>query len=67
MVKNINEALNEARKELKENNIDEREARLLLAFSLELPIEKLLIKKTLTLREYAKFLKLINKRKSGIP
>lgn len=67
MVKNINEALNEVRKELRENNIDEREARLLLAFSLDIPMEKLIIKKTLTLREYAKFLKLINKRISGIP
>ena len=44
MVKNINEALNEVRKELRENNIDEREARLLLAFSLDIPMEKLIIK-----------------------
>ena len=67
MVKNINEVLKDARIILKENNIDEREARLLLAFSLDMPIEKLLTKKTCTLREYTKFIKLINKRVSGIP
>lgn len=67
MVKNINEALNDARTLLKENNIDEREARLLLAFSLEIPIQKLLIQKTCTLREYSKYMKIINKRASGIP
>ena len=59
MVKNINEVLKDARIILKENNIDEREARLLLAFSLDMPIEKLLTKKTCTLREYTKFIKLI--------
>lgn len=67
MVKNINEVLRESKEILKANNIDEREARLLLAFSLEVPIEKLLIKNTCTLREYAKFMKIITKRASGIP
>ena len=67
MVKNINDALNDAKIILKENNVDEREARLLLAFSLEVPIEKLLLLKTCTLREYSKFIKIINKRASGIP
>lgn len=67
MVKKINEILNDARLILKENNIDEREARLLLAFSLEIGVEKLLIKKECTLREYSKYMKLINKRISGIP
>ena len=40
---------------------------MLLAFSLEISIEKLLIKNTCTLREYSKFMKIINKRASGIP
>ena len=67
MVKSINEILREARKLLKENNIDEREARLLLAFSLGMPIEKLLTKRDCTLREYQKFVKIINKRIAKIP
>ena len=67
MVKKINEVLKDAKYILIENNIDEREARLLLAFSLELPIEKLLLKTTCTIREYAKYMKIVNKRASGIP
>ena len=67
MVKSINETLNEARNILKEKNIDEREARLLLAFSLEIKVEKLLLKKECSLREYSKYMQIINKRASGIP
>ena len=67
MVKNINDTLNEARIILKENSIDEREARLLLAFSLEIPIEKLLIKNDCTIEEYTKYMQLINERAAGIP
>ena len=67
MVKSLNEVLNEARNILKENDIDEREARLLLAFSLGLPIEKLIIKKECTVREYQKYIKIINMRASKIP
>ncbi len=67
MVKDIREVLIEARKVLKENNVDEREARLLLAFSLEISPEKLIIKKACTVREYEKFMKIIKKRISGIP
>ena len=48
MVKDINEVLREAKSILKANEIDEREARLLLAFSLETTIEKLFMKKAIT-------------------
>lgn len=67
MVKKINEVLQEAREILIKNNIDEREARLLLAFSLGLPLEKLLIKKECTTREYQKYMKIIKKRIDKIP
>lgn len=67
MVKNINEVLNEARLILKENNVNEREARLLLAFSLEVGVEKLLTKKECSLREYSKYMQIISKRVAGIP
>ncbi len=67
MVKNIKEILLEARHALKEKNIDEREARLLLAFSLNVSKEELVLKETCTLREYDKFMKSLHKRISGIP
>lgn len=67
MVKDINEVLKEAKNILKENNINEREARLLLAFSLETTIEKLFIKKEITGIEYNKYMKIIKKRAEGIP
>lgn len=67
MVKNINDVLKEAKIILKENDIDEREARLLLAFSLSLPLEKLIIKKECTKNEYQKYIKIIKKRASKIP
>ena len=67
MVKNIKEVLLEARESLNENNIDEREARLLLAFSLGITKEELMIKESCTLREYDKFMKVLNKRIAGIP
>ncbi len=67
MVKDMKEVLLEGRKLLKENAIDEREARLLLAFSLELTPEKLLLRRDCTFREYQKFRKILEKRISGIP
>ena len=67
MVKNINDVLKEAKQILKENNIDEREARLLLAFSLNMPLEKLIIKKEYTKKEFQKYIKIIKKRASKIP
>ena len=58
----INEALINAKNILKQNGIDEREARLLLAFSLNLSFDKLIIKKDITKAEYEKYLKIVNKR-----
>ena len=57
MVKDINEVLREAKSILKANEIDEREARLLLAFSLETTIDKLFMKKAITEIEYNKYIK----------
>ena len=67
MVKDINEVLREAKSILKANEIDEREARLLLAFSLETTIEKLFMKKAITEIEYNKYIKIIKKRAEGVP
>ena len=67
MVKDINEVLREAKGILKANEIDEREARLLLAFSLETTIEKLFMKKEITEIEYNKYIKTIKKRAEGMP
>ena len=67
MVKDINEVLREAKGILKANEIDEREARLLLAFSLETTIEKLFMKKEITEIEYNKYIKIIKKRAEGMP
>ena len=52
---------------LKEKHIDEREARLLLAFSLGISKEELITKNTCTLREYDKFITVLNKRLIGMP
>ena len=67
MVKEIKEVLLQARERLAEYHIDEREARLLLAFSLGITKEELITKDTCTLREYDKFITILNKRMAGIP
>lgn len=67
MVKKINEAINEAKIILNQNGIDEREARLLLAFSLETTLEKLFVKNEMTYKEYKKYMQIVEKRSSGIP
>lgn len=67
MVMDINKVLAEAKEILKKNEIDSREARLLLAFSLETTLEKLFMKNEITYKEYKNYMKIIKKRSAGIP
>ena len=63
----IKEALEKARELLVEKNIDPREARLLLAYSMGIDLSKLIICETCTEEEYRLFLELISRRTNGEP
>ena len=63
----IKEVLNEARILLTQNNIEPREARLLLAYSMGIDLSKLIICETCTEEEYRLFLELISRRTNGEP
>lgn len=63
----IKEALEIGRGLLSKNNIDEREARLLLSLAMNIDFSKLITKDTCTNEEYARFLDLLDKRISGEP
>ena len=63
----INKALQEAKDKLKANEIDEREARLLLAFSLGVQSEKLLLLNEIDDEQYNLFCEVIDKRCAHIP
>ena len=63
----IKEALEIGRGLLSKNNIDEREARLLLSLAMNIDFSKLITKGTCTDEEYARFLYLLDKRISGEP
>lgn len=63
----IKEALEIGRGLLSKNNIDEREARLLLSLAMNIDFSKLITKGTCTDEEYARFLVLLDKRISGEP
>lgn len=63
----IKEVLEIGRGLLSKNNIDEREARLLLSMAMNIDFSKLIAKDTCTDEEYAKFLDLLDKRISGEP
>ena len=63
----IKEALEIGRGLLSKNNIDEREARLLLSLAMNIDFSKLITKGTCTDEEYARCLDLVDKRISGEP
>lgn len=63
----INEVLNEGKKILKQNNIDTSEARLLLAFVLDIDVAMLVTKTYCDNVSKEKFIKCIQKRCEGIP
>ena len=63
----IKEALEIGRGLLSKNNIDEREARLLLSLAMNIDSNKLITKDVCTDEEYASFLGLLDKRISGEP
>ena len=63
----INEVLNEGKKILKQNNIDTSEARLLLAFVLDIDVAMLVTKTYCDNASKEKFIKCIQKRCEGIP
>lgn len=63
----INDALNHARTILKNNKIDSREARLLLAYSMDILSDDLIKYKECSDIEYEKFLSYIDRRINGEP
>ncbi len=63
----INEALQNARIKLSENNINSREARLLLAYSMGILPDDLIKYKECSEEEYEKFLLNLNRRINGEP
>lgn len=63
----INEVLNEGKKILKQNNIDISEARLLLAFVLDIDVAMLVTKTYCDNASKEKFMECIQKRCEGIP
>ena len=63
----IKKALKEGKKVLKNNQIDEREARLLLAFALGINVDELIRHDEMTDENKEKYDELIEKRISGIP
>ena len=67
MVESIREALNAGRSILKNNNIDEREARLLLALSMNISTDELIKFDMCDDKQYSRYLDYINRRVSGEP
>ena len=63
----IKEALEIGRGLLSKNNIDEREARLLLSLAMNIDFSQLITKDTCTDEEYVRLLDLLYKRISGEP
>ncbi len=63
----INDALQKAKELLKQNEIDEREARLLLAFSLNVRKEELLCMEEISDEQFEAYIKVIEKRCSKVP
>ena len=63
----INVLLKIAKERLLKNNIDEREARLLLSFVLGIRKEELIIYKEIPAEKEEEFLKVIEKRCTGVP
>lgn len=63
----IKEVLEEGRELLRKNNIDEREARLLLAYAMGIDFSDLIIKEFCTDEEYKNFLHYLEERISGKP
>ena len=64
---NTNQAISTAKQILIKNDIDEREARLLLAFVLGINHQELIKRNEISDEEYAKFLVVLEKRCQGIP
>ncbi len=64
---NTNQILKQAQIKLTEHGIEEREARLLMALSLNIEIEKLPFHQEITEEENEKFQTLLDKRCSGVP
>ena len=63
----INDALQKAKELLKQNEVDDREARLLLAFSLGVTKEELLIMTDITEEQFSDYIQCVNKRCSKVP
>ena len=61
------DALKEAKELLKQNEIDEREARLLLAFVLQVRKEELITFKEISEEQYKEYREIISKRCNGVP
>lgn len=67
MVKSIKKALNVGKSILRKNDIDEREARLLLALSIGISTDELIRFDECTEGQYLKYLNYIERRSSGEP
>ena len=61
------DALKEAKELLKQNEIDEREARLLLAFVLQVRKEELITFKEISEEQYKEYREIVSKRCNGVP
>lgn len=64
---NINEVLKVGRENLLQNDVDPREARLLLAFVLQVRKEELITIHEISEENYKKYIEIINRRASGEP
>lgn len=67
MVKSLKEVLSSGKEILAKNNIDIREARLLLAFALDIEHSELIKIDTCTNEQYEKYIKCIERRINGEP
>ena len=67
MVESIREALNVGKSILKNNNMDEREARLLLALSMDISTDELIKFDKCDDKQYSRYLDYIKRRVSGEP
>lgn len=67
MVENIRDALDVGRSILKRNDIDEREARLLLALSMDISTDEIIKFDVCDDKQYSRYLEYIKRRVSGEP
>ena len=67
MVRSVKEALSTGRNVLKKNDVDEREARLLLALSMGVSVSELVKFDVCDEKQYSKYLNYIERRVSGEP